>query len=128
MKNVVFLAQIAYTYIEAKENAMAPYLTESDFTAQTHAGGLEKRSKQPRVPDKTLGLDWPPFENDATPSSVFPSNIPVLRWARSGVSIVQFLTDEFGDAEWEADEPGGVRQEAGFGHSRVAVHLSVRRD
>ena len=81
---------------------MAPYTTGPNFTAQRHAGGLENPNQQPSVPDKTLGLGWRPCGNDAMRSSVFPSNIPVLRWARSGVSIVQFLTDEFGDAEWEA--------------------------
>ncbi len=84
------------------------------FPAQRRADNLERRNQQPAAPDNTIHTERRPSPNGATPSSVFPANIPVLRWARSGVSIVQFLEDEIDNSEWEADEPDGVRNETAF--------------
>ncbi len=81
------------------------------FSAQRPTDSLDSRNQQPAVPDNIIGLERRPCPNDPTASSVFPANIPVLRWARSGVSIIQFLEDEIGNSEWEPDELGGVRKE-----------------
>ena len=80
------------------------------FSAQRHADSLDSRNEQATVPDNRIGLERRPCPNDATASCVFPAKIPVLRWARSGVSIIQFLEDETGNAEWEADELDGIPQ------------------
>lgn len=81
------------------------------FSAQRNADSLDSRNQQQTVPNNTIGLERRPCPNDATASSVFPDNIPVLRWARSGVSIIQFLEDETGNSEWEPAEPDGLRKE-----------------
>ena len=81
------------------------------FSAQRHSDSPDSPNQQPTVPDNIIGFEWRPCSNDATASSVFPANIPVLRWARSGVSIIQFLEDETGNSEWEADELDRVRKE-----------------
>ena len=81
------------------------------FSAQRRADSLDSRNQQAAAPDNSIGLERRPCPNDATASCVFPANIPVLRWARSDVSIIQFLEDEMGNSEWEADELDGVRKE-----------------
>ena len=81
-----------------------------DISAQRHADSLDTRNQQAAARGNSIGLEQRPRPNDATASCVFPANIPVLRWARSDVSIVQFLEDEMGNSEWEADELDGVPQ------------------
>ena len=81
------------------------------FPAQRNADSPDSRNQKAAVPDNSIGLERRPCSNDATTFSMFPANILVLRWARSGVSIIQFLEDETGNSEWEADELDRVRKE-----------------
>jgi len=90
---------------------MAPYITCPDVTAQKHKDGVETPNQRRSAPDKIVGLGGRPRLHDATVSSFFPDRIPVLRWARSGVSIMEILGDEIDSPDWDADKLDGVEKE-----------------
>ena len=75
------------------------------------AGSLDTQNQQPTVQHNTLGPDRSPSSNVSAVSSFFPDDIPVLRWARSGVSIIQFLGDEIDSFDCDAGELDGVARD-----------------
>jgi hypothetical protein len=90
---------------------MAPYITCPDVAAQKHKDGVETPNQRWSASDKIVGLGGRPGLNDATVSSFFPDRIPVLRWARSGVSIIEFLGHEIDSPGWDADKLDGAGKE-----------------
>ena len=90
---------------------MTQFTTRPGIAVQTHPGDCESPNQRPSVPDNNTGLERKPHTNNATMTPALPRNIPVLRWAKSGISIVQFLEDELDNSDWGADERDAAPQD-----------------
>ena len=77
------------------------------YSKQGHAARPVHRCQQPAVLNNADAPNRPLCPNDSTTPAFSPDNIPALRWARSGVSIIQFLGDEIEGSDLDANELEG---------------------
>jgi len=91
---------------------MAPYITCPISLCNNTRMALKARVSARPCRIKQLVLASVPAQMMRAASSLCPDNIPVLRWTKSGVSIVEFLGDKVDSSDWDADELDGVAEEA----------------